>query len=139
MKTQLPSKYPWNSSREPLRVPEPQVENNWFKSWIYLLIKVFQRVHFFLDEVRKALGLHPSAPPTGQPYCLQESRDLVELQFSPTKRKLVQALLCRLVGKTLIEMRENSLETYEPRNKTSDLHGFWQKIGSERVIYFVKC
>jgi len=28
MKTQLPSKYPWNSSREPLRVHEPQVETH---------------------------------------------------------------------------------------------------------------
>ena len=27
MKTQLPSKYPWKSSREPLGVREPQVEN----------------------------------------------------------------------------------------------------------------
>jgi len=29
MKTQLPSKSPWKSSREPLRVREPQVENHW--------------------------------------------------------------------------------------------------------------
>jgi len=28
MKTELPSKYPWKSSREPLGVREPQVENH---------------------------------------------------------------------------------------------------------------
>jgi len=28
MKTQLPSKYPWKSLREPLGVREPQVENH---------------------------------------------------------------------------------------------------------------
>ena len=30
MKTQLPSKYPWKYSREPLGVREPQVENHWY-------------------------------------------------------------------------------------------------------------
>jgi len=32
MKTQLPSKYPWKSSREPQRVPEPQVENHCYRA-----------------------------------------------------------------------------------------------------------
>jgi len=31
MKTQLPSKYFWKSSRETLGVREPQVENHWVK------------------------------------------------------------------------------------------------------------
>jgi len=30
MKTEMPSKYPWKSSREPLGVHEPQVENHCF-------------------------------------------------------------------------------------------------------------
>jgi len=34
MKTQLPSKYPWKSSREPLGGREPQVENHCFR-WNY--------------------------------------------------------------------------------------------------------
>jgi len=36
VKTQLPSKNPWKSSREPLVVREPQIENHWHgvtESW----------------------------------------------------------------------------------------------------------
>jgi len=34
MTTQLPSKHPWKSSREPLGVGEPQVENHWHRSCV---------------------------------------------------------------------------------------------------------
>jgi len=38
MKTHLPCKYPWKSSREPLGVREPQIKNHWSK--LSLLLKL---------------------------------------------------------------------------------------------------
>jgi len=43
MKTQLPSKYPWKSSREHLRVREPQVENHCSQFHIFIFHSIFTR------------------------------------------------------------------------------------------------
>ena len=49
MKTQLPSKYPWKSSREPLvGVRKPQVENHCFNTMDITFVTAVHRFHVYL-------------------------------------------------------------------------------------------